>query len=33
VKEFKLEHEDVHYRNKSESLEDRDKIVEDLDQN
>jgi len=33
VKEFALEHEDMHYRDESESFKDEDKIVKDSDQN
>ncbi len=33
MKEFKSEHKDAHYRDESKSFEDKDKIVEDLDQN
>jgi len=33
VREFKSEHEDVYYRDESKSFKDKDKIVEDLNQN
>jgi len=32
VRGFESEHEDVHYRDESESLKDEDKIVKDLGQ-
>jgi len=33
VREFKSEHEDMHYRNKNKSFKNKDEIVEDSSQN
>ncbi len=33
AREFESEYEDMYYKDKSESLKDEDKIVEDSDQN